>query len=32
MQLDFKFEADNNEKYKVDGIENNAVYAMKSVE
>ena len=27
MQLDFKFKAGNNKKYKADGIQNSAVYA-----
>ena len=30
-QLDFKFEASNDEEYKVDGIQNSAVYAKKSI-
>ena len=31
-QLDFEFEANNNKKYKVDGIWNSAVYTRESVE
>ena len=29
-QLDFEFEAGNNEKYEVDSIQDNAVYAKES--
>ena len=29
--LDFKFEVDNNEKYEIDGIWDNIVYAKKSI-
>ena len=31
MQLDYKFEAGNNEKYKIDGIEDSVVYAKESI-
>ena len=31
MQLDFKFEASNDKEYKVDGIQDSAVYAKESV-
>ena len=30
-QLDFKFEASNDEDYKVDGIQDSAVYAKESI-
>ena len=30
-QPDFKFEIGNNKEYKIDGIENSAVYAKKSI-
>ena len=30
MQLDFEFEASNGEEYKVDGIQDSAVYARES--
>ena len=30
IQLDFEFEASNNEEYEVDGIWNSVVYAKKS--
>ena len=30
MQLDFRFEAGNNKKYKVDGIWDSTIYAKKS--
>ena len=30
MQLNFKFEADNNKEYKIKGIQNSAVYAKES--
>ena len=31
MQLDFEFKAGNNEEYKVNGIQNSAVYAKESI-
>ena len=31
MQLDLKFETNNHEEYKVDGIQNSAIYAKKLV-
>ena len=32
MQLNFEFEAGNNKEYKVEGIQDSAIYAKESVE